>query len=313
MDSLNRLAIELVDEALEFATDLNIGATELTNDATVLDFGVDFAGGIEAGLLLTEIQTGGLATVQTTMQDVGGRPMPAIELFTDQPALALLGAQTASWEVSVDDYDALGSGPARALRGEDPLVQSLEYRDEFDLTVLSLEASTLPDAATAEYVAEETGVDPAGVYLPTAPAASITGSVSAAARAAEVTTVQLYELGYDPAAVHTVSATAPLPPIPETEPTALARGSDAIAYGSHVHLVVEEDSDAFEAVPSAARARYGVPFEKIFADADWDFDAVDPAVFGPGALTVDIRGGGTRVFGTTDDAVLEASFGLTAE
>lgn len=310
MDRLNRMAIELVDEAVDFADELNIGVVELENDATVLDFGVDFPGGIEAGLLLAEIQTAGLATVQTTMDTVSGTPLPYVELFTDNPALALLGSHTARWEVAVDGYEALGSGPARALRAEDPLYHAIEYHDEFDLTVLALEAATLPSAAVATEIAAATGVDPAGVYLPTAPAASLSGTVGAAARAAEVSVVQLYEHGYDPTAIHSVSATAPVPPVAATERTAISRGTDTIAYGSHVHLVVEEDSDVFEAVPSTARTRHGTPFETIFGDVDWDTNALAPGVFGPGLLTVDIRGGGTRTFGTTDEDILAAGFGI---
>ena len=46
MESLNRMAIELVDEAIDFAEELGIGAYELDNEATVLDFGIDVSGGI---------------------------------------------------------------------------------------------------------------------------------------------------------------------------------------------------------------------------------------------------------------------------
>ncbi len=49
MESLNRMAIELVDEALDYAEELNIGGYDLENDATVLDFGLEFDGGIESG------------------------------------------------------------------------------------------------------------------------------------------------------------------------------------------------------------------------------------------------------------------------
>ena len=72
MESLNRMAVELVDEAIDFADELAIEVQELDNGAMVLDFGVEAVGGIEAGLLLAEIQTGGLATVQTGVGEVDG-------------------------------------------------------------------------------------------------------------------------------------------------------------------------------------------------------------------------------------------------
>ena len=78
MESLNRLAVELVDEAIDFADELNVDVFELDSGATVLDFGVEAAGGLEAGLLLAEIQTAGLATIQTRMDEVAGTPVEGV-------------------------------------------------------------------------------------------------------------------------------------------------------------------------------------------------------------------------------------------
>ncbi|MCF2206164.1 methenyltetrahydromethanopterin cyclohydrolase, partial [Halobacterium salinarum] len=113
MESLNRMALELADEALEFTEELDIGAFELDTGTTVIDFGVEHDGGLEAGLLLAELQTAGLATVQTRVDTVGDATFPHVEVACDQPAVAMLGAQKAGWELAVDDYEALGSGPAR--------------------------------------------------------------------------------------------------------------------------------------------------------------------------------------------------------
>ena len=41
MESLNRMAVELVDEAIDFADELAIEVVELDNGAVVLDFGVE--------------------------------------------------------------------------------------------------------------------------------------------------------------------------------------------------------------------------------------------------------------------------------
>jgi len=88
MESLNRMAVELVDEAIDFADELAIEVAELDNGAVVLDFGVEAVGGIEAGLLLSEIQTGGLATVQTGVGEIAGAPLTHVETSTDHPAMA---------------------------------------------------------------------------------------------------------------------------------------------------------------------------------------------------------------------------------
>ena len=310
MESLNRMAIELVDEALDFAEELDIGAFELDNEATVLDFGVEFDGGIESGLLLAEIQTAGLATVQTRMDDVGGAPIPHVELSTDHPALALLCSQKAGWEVTTESFEGLGSGPARALVGEESEFARIGYHDAFDLTVLAIESDQLPDESVAEQVADMAEVDPGSVFLPVFPSASIAGSVTMAARAAELAAFRLSELGYDPLDLVSVSASAPVAPVAGDEQTAMARTNDALAYGGQVHLTVREEFDRFDEVASTAADAYGTPFAEIFAAADWDFYDVDDGVFAPAQVTVDVIGCPTTVYGETNEELLVESFGL---
>ncbi|GAA0671787.1 methenyltetrahydromethanopterin cyclohydrolase [Natronoarchaeum mannanilyticum] len=310
MESLNRMAIELVDEALDFAEELDIGAHELDNEATVLDFGVEFPGGVEAGLLLAEIQTAGLATVQTRMDEVAGAPIPHVELSTDHPALALLCSQKAGWELSADGFEGLGSGPARALVGEEEEFARVGYHDAFDLTVLALESDELPDEAVAEQVARMADVETSGVFLPTFPTASVVGSVTTAARAAELAAFRLSELGYDPVDLAGATASAPMPPVAGDEETALGRTNDALAYGGQVHLTVESEFDRFDEVVSTATDEYGRPFADIFAEADWDFYDVEESVFAPAQVTVDVLGGSTEVYGATDEELLAESFDL---
>ncbi|MFB6133473.1 MAG: methenyltetrahydromethanopterin cyclohydrolase [Halanaeroarchaeum sp.] len=311
MDSLNRMAIELADEALDFAEELNVDAVELDNGATVIDFGIDAPGGIEAGLLMAELQTAGLATVQTRMDEVAGAPIPHVELATDRPGLALLGSQKAGWEVSVGEFEALGSGPARALVAEEDEFRALEYTDAFDLSVLTLEADRLPTERVAAEIADRAGVDTGGLFLPTFPAASLVGSVSIASRAAELALFRLFELGYDPTDVRTASGTAPVAPVAADEGMALARTNDAIAYAGDVHLTVDRDDEsAFRDLPSTATERYGTPFAEIFDDVGWDVREVDPGVFAPARVTVDVIGGPTYALGDQNESLVAESFEL---
>jgi methenyltetrahydromethanopterin cyclohydrolase len=310
MDSLNRMAIELVDEAIDFADELRVDAHELPAGATVLDFGVDALGGMEAGMLLAEIQTAGLATVQSRMDSIAGAPTPHVELATDHPALALLCSQKAGWELTFEEpaFDGLGSGPARALVAEEDEFRALEYADEFDLTVLSVESVELPGDRVAEHVAERAGVEPSGVFLPTYATGSTVGSVTAAARAAELALFRLFELGYDVRNVHSAFGSAPVAPVTYDERRAMARTNDAVAYGGEVHLTVAEDFDDFDRVPSTAREEYGTPFADIFAAADWDFYEVPETIFAPAKLTVNVANGPTYVFGDTDEELLADAF-----
>ena len=279
MESLNRMAVELVDEAIDFADELAIEIHELDNGAVVCDFGVETVGGVEAGLLLTEIQTGGLATVQTGMETIGDAPLTHVEVSTDHPAMAFLAAQKAGWELSVEGFEGLGSGPARALVAEEEEYQRMGYRDAAEFAVLAIESEELPDEAVAEHVAETAGVPTSSVFLPTFSTASVTGSVALAARAAELATFRLSELGYDP--IEMLSTTA-----------------------------VESSFDRFDDLPSTAGTAYGVPFAEIFEEHGWEFYDLPVEVFAPAQVTIDIVGEGVTVVGETDEALLAESFGL---
>ena len=46
MESLNRMATELVDEAIDFAPELGIDVHSLDGDSAVLDFGIEVPGAI---------------------------------------------------------------------------------------------------------------------------------------------------------------------------------------------------------------------------------------------------------------------------
>lgn len=310
MDSLNRNALELADEALDFAEELDVGARELDVGATVIDFGHEFDGGIEAGLLLAEMQTAGLATVQSGMGEIAGTPRQQVELTTDHPALALLCSQKSSWEVSTDDFEGLGSGPARALVAEEDEFARVGYEDVSEFAVLAVESDDYPTDAVAEHVADLADVEPSSVFLLGVPTASVAGSVSVAARAAEMATFRLAELGYDPLDVVSVSGTAPVAPVAGDEETAIARTNDALAYGGRVHLTVREEFDRFDEIVSTANDEYGTHFAEIFEAVDWDFYEVDESVFAPAQATIDVIGGDTHVVGERDEGLLAESFGL---
>jgi methenyltetrahydromethanopterin cyclohydrolase len=309
MESLNRMATELVDEAIDFADELGVAVHPLGGDAAVLDFGVAVPGAIEAGLLLVEIGTAGLTTVGTRLRDVAGAPRTHVELSTDQPALALLCAGKAGWELSVDGFQGLGSGPARALVAEEGIYDRVGYRDDADFAVLAVECTELPDESVAGAVAQRAGVPESAVFLPAYATASITGSVAGAARAAELATFRLSELGYDPLDVLSVTGSAPVAPVADSEAAAMARTTAAVAYGGRVHVTVEEPFDRIDEVASTAATEYGRPFAEIFADVDWDFTSLPVELFAPAQVTVDVVGGATHVVGDTRDDLLAESFG----
>jgi len=310
MESINRMAVELVDEALDFAEELKIAPYELDSGATVLDFGIEVDGGVEAGVLLAEIQTAGLATVTTGMGRIDGAPVPHVELSTDHPGVALLCSQKAGWELDFEFFDGLGSGPARALVGKETEFEAVGYYDEFDLTVLAVESINLPDDEIAGHVADLASVEESGVFLPAYALGSVAGSVAAGSRAPELAVWQLFEAGYAPGSVVSVSGSAPISPVSYDESEAMARTNDAVAYGGEVHLTVTEDDDALQQVTSDAASEFGQPFFEIFDRHDWDFEALPESVFGPAAATVDVIDGPTYRFGERNEELLAESFGI---
>ncbi|QKG93866.1 methenyltetrahydromethanopterin cyclohydrolase [Halorubrum salinarum] len=310
MESINRTAIELVDEALDFAGELDVVGYELDNGATVVDFGVDAAGGVEAGLLLAEIQTAGLANLQTRMGELAGAPRQYVELSTDHPAVALLCSQKAGWEITTEDgFEGLGSGPARALVGRETEFERVGYYDSSEFATLAVESTALPDEAVAEQVAELAEVDADGVFLPAFATGSTAGSVTTAARAAELAVFRLLEIGYEPTDVLHASGSAPLAPATRDETEAMGRTNDALAYGGEVHLQVARDDDRFDEIVSTAGEEYGTPFVEVFEDADWDFYDVPESVFAPAQVTVDVVDGPVYTVGETDEELLAESFG----
>ncbi|TKX75558.1 methenyltetrahydromethanopterin cyclohydrolase [Halorubrum sp. GN11_10-6_MGM] len=310
MESINRTAIELVDEALDFAGELDVVGYELDNGATVVDFGVDAAGGVEAGLLLAEIQTAGLANLRTRMGELAGAPRQYVELSTDHPAVALLCSQKAGWEVTTESgFEGLGSGPARALVGRETEFERVGYYDSAEFATLAIESTALPDEEVAEQVAELAEVDAEGVFLPTFATGSTAGSVTTAARAAELAVFRLLEVGYEPTDVLHASGSAPIAPPTRDETEAMGRTNDALAYGGEVHLQVARDDDRFDEIVSTAGEEYGTPFVEVFEDADWDFYDVPESVFAPAQVTVDVVDGPVYTVGETNEELLAESFG----
>lgn len=282
MQSRNRVATELVDEAIDFADELGLEIHHRDNDGVVLDFGVRAAGGIEAGLLLTEIATGGLATAHTRMTDVGPATVPSIEFTTDHPVLALYDTQVNEWPL--DGIDGFGFGPATLVR-EGARTAHPGYDDDFDFAVLAVQSPSLPDEAVVSTVASGAGVPTSGVFLPTAPAASLAGTIVAVARSVRSIVDRLIERGYDPGAFVAASSSAPLPPIAANEVTARTRAAAALKLGGRAHLVVADD-------------------------ASWLADLRDDPADGvlPARLTIDVLGGPTYRSGEIDDSALMDRF-----
>lgn len=156
MLSVNEIALDIVEDMLDFEEELRIKSKRLDNGATVIDCGVEVPGSYQAGIMYTEICMGGLADVDIVVDTINGIPFPFVTEYTDHPAIACLGSQKAGWALKVDDYFAMGSGPARALALKPKKTyEQIDYKDDAEYAVIALEASKLPDEKVMEFVAKE--------------------------------------------------------------------------------------------------------------------------------------------------------------
>ncbi len=316
MRSLSQSALQLCESGLVHAERMNVVVSSPKDSARVIDCGVAAPGGLAAGLWLAELCMSGLGSASLVPGDSAVWPGPAISVYTDAPVTACLASQYAGWRITGDGgkYFAMGSGPMRAVAGEEVLFDDIGCRETASATLGVLEASELPSAETCRAVAEKCGIGPAELTLAVARTASLAGSVQVVARSVETALHKLHELKFDVRRVRAAHGTAPLPPIAANDLDAIGRTNDAILYGAHVTLWVDGDDDALEHVgaqaPSSASRDYGQTFGRLFAQYDYDFYRIDPLLFSPARITINnVTTGRVWHFGELRPDILRQSFG----
>ena len=336
--SLNKLALPLVEELIEKPERYGIMVEVARCGAHVLDLGVKAPGSLDAGLKMIEACLGGLGVASLTWVEVGGPGvaaayrsggqasmptrmgsvgLPAVSVWTHEPALATLGAQMAGWKLELGGHVVLGSGPARALAKKPKKVfRALGHEERSDVAILAIEADELPDDDFLTQVAGKCGVKPENLYVLVASLRSTAGMVQVVGRAVEACILKLMNLGFDVRAVKVAMGFAVLPP-PHPDPdVCMGRSNDALLYGSVVHLWTdfsdEEASEAARKAPSSTSPAYGKPFLTIYEEAGRDFYAIDPGIFAPAQVVVtSLRSGRSYKAGQLNDTLISRAFGLT--
>ena len=309
MLSVNELALDVVEDMLDYEEELNIRSKRLYNGATIIDCGVNVKGGYDAGIMFVQVCMGGLAGVNIEIEEVNGVPLPFIWVYTDHPALACLGCQKAEWKIEVNGFKAIASGPARALALKSKKTfELIDYEDDTDYAVIALESNQLPNAEVMEYIAKECGVDVKETYAVVAPTRSLVGSMQVSARVIEVALYRMVELGYDPKLVRNAIGKAPIAPIMEDDLKAMGATNDSIIYYGSVILTVDKYEDVLENLPSEKSEMYGKSFAEIFKG---DLYKVDPAIFAPAKVVInDVSTGKTYVYGKLNAEIILKSFGI---
>lgn len=311
--ALNERAWAIADRLAAEANALRLTASTLSSGTRVLDAGVNATGGLGAGLGLAELCMGGLGNINFTSALIGSASYPAVQVWTDHPAVSCMASQYAGWAISVGKYFAMGSGPVRALaRVEHELYGKLGYTEQSPRGVLVLEGRTLPTEEVAAWVAEKAGIPPAQLTIAIAPTATLAGGVQVVARILETGLHKMEVLGFDVNRVVSGIGTAPLPPVAKSDLRAIGRTNDCILYGGRAHYLVNADDDELADIarrlPAAASADYGTPFYDIFQRYQGDFYKIDKMLFSPAMVWLTSTSSGrTHRGGKLDPEVLERS------
>lgn len=320
MLSVNLEAKKTVDVMIEKADELNIAVSKLNNGATIIDCGVNVAGSLKAGEYYTKVCLGGLAEVGISIPgDLSEKfALPSVKIKTDFPAISTLGAQKAGWSVSVGDFFALGSGPARALAKKPAeTYEEIGYEDDADIAILTLESDNLPGEDVAEAIANDCSVNVKDVTLLVAPTSSLVGSIQIAGRVVENGTYKMLEaLHFDVTKVKYAAGIAPIAPIDPDGLKAMGKTNDAVLFGGRTYYYIESEEgddikELAEKLPSSAADGYGKPFFDVFKEAEFDFYKIDKGMFAPAEVVInDLRTGELFKAGYVNVDLLKKSFGL---
>jgi len=311
--SLNKLALKHVRQFLDEPEYYNVVVERLPSGATIIDTGLNAAGGYEAGLLTTRVAMGGAGAVGLGYADYAGLKLPTVVVSTDYPALSLFGAQLAGWKISVEDYTGDGSGPARALALKPKKVfQKIEYKDSADVAVLLLEGHKKPTDTAARFIAEACGVKPDNVYMLLTTTTSMAGMVQISGRVVETGLFRLDILGLDLKKVKYAVGYAPIMPLHVDGGKAMGRAEDALTYAGVTSYVVDEEESVLKQMaanaPSSNCKDYGKTSYEIYKAVNFDFTKIDPALFAPAVVTlISAKTGAAFTSGRINDEVIKNS------
>jgi methenyltetrahydromethanopterin cyclohydrolase len=311
--NMNERARDIADVMADESAGLRVTVMTLPGGARVIDAGARVEGGLNAGLLLSEICMGGLGDVEYCSLSLGGENWSGVQVRTDHPAVSCMASQYAGWSIQVGKYFAMGSGPLRAhVRVEKELFEKLQYAEQASTGVLALEGRDLPTDEVATYVAKKANLSPAQLTFVIAPTASLAGGTQISARILETGLHKMETLGFDVRQVVSGIGTAPIPTLAKNDLRGIGRTNDCILYAGQAHYSVKasdtELADLVARLPASDSKDYGTPFYEIFERYDKDFYKIDPLLFSPAEVWLtSVASGKTYRAGRVNVEVLKRS------
>lgn len=311
--TMNERASRVADELERNAAAWRVAVSRV-GGARVIDCGGGVTGSLAAGLAMARACLADLADVAYVpypLAEVGG---PAVQVTTDDPVRACLASQYAGWQVQVDKFFAMGSGPMRALAAREELFAHIPGKEESRVAVGVLETRKHPTEEVIAHLVAKLPQSAESLTLLVAPASSLAGTAQVVARSVETALHKLHELKFDVNQVISGYGVAPLPPVAADELAAIGRTNDAILYGGKVTLWVRADDEILDAigprVPSSASKDHGAPFAEIYKRYG-DFYKIDPLLFSPAEVEFrNLKTGRCHRFGRCEPGLVRKSFGL---
>ena len=319
MISVNEKAHVLVNDLIKNKDYYRVKVDKGYNGCTIVDAVVNALGNMEAGRLISEICLGGIGRVHilNTLQN-NDWPL-TVHVNTNDPVVACLGSQYAGWSLSSKEegskFNALGSGPARALAQKEPLFKDINYSDKSEKTCIVMEVDSFPPNDVIEKISNDTQVDTSNLTIIITPTSSIAGNIQVVSRVLEVALHKAHELKFPMNEIIEGFGSSPIPPTSPDFLTAMGRTNDAIIFAGITQLLVntsdEKAEDLCKKMPSSTSNDYGKPFANIFKDYEYDFFKIDANLFSPSKVIIsNMKTGNTFVSGEIDNELMKKSFGL---
>ena len=310
--NLNELGLQsaqsLIDAPDKFGVELHSIA-----GCRVIDCGINARGGLAAGIMLAKVCLADLANVELCESDPSTWQGPAVRVTSDHPVAACMGSQYAGWPISSEGFFGMGSGPMRAARGRESLLDDIGINERPESAVGIIETNAIPSTDVCQQIAEECRVEAQQLTLLVARTASLAGTIQIVSRSIETALHKMHELKFDIDRVKSGFGIAPLPPVAANDIAAVGRTNDAVLYGGEVTLWLTGNDESLETIgpkiPSSSSPDYGQPFSSVFENYDRDFYKIDRLLFSPAVVTlVNLDTGSSHRYGETHPDVLLKSF-----
>ena len=319
MISVNKKAQTLVDDLILNKSYYRVDVSKGHKNVTIIDAGINALGNIEAGRIISEICLGGLGRVHILNTFQAPEWPLTVHVNSNDPVIACLGSQYAGWSLSSKEegvkFNALGSGPGRALALKEALFKDINYSDKNDKTCIVMEVDCFPPKDIVEKIEKDTGVKAENITIILTPTSSIAGNLQVVSRVLEVALHKAHELKFPMNEIIEGFGSAPIPPTSPEFLTAMGRTNDAIIFAGVTQLFVNTSDDMAKdlckKMPSSTSNDYGKPFADIFKDYEYDFFKIDGNLFSPSKVIIsNIKTGNTFTSGDIDSELMKKSFGI---